>query len=406
MKKILLYSIFVLTIIIIMGGVVLVSPYYYYSKIIKENYTSSWYSLIGRQKNINIPSKEIVADFSKLGNDDLWQKFHFMDVVLPLPVKNPFFFVSPVLKYSKETTQTEFGLKLYGGDEREIAKIYFMTNRIFPSEINAQRFFQLPLVKKQLKATAKTKIWKDIFTLPINEWNIPFADMAYNLYILHLRAKILPEQFQSFSMVKGTETAIIEMESINKDYTTEILLTNKDGVIYSFVLLTEKNNNESQLVRYKLLKEVEFRSGSHYLANILYKEFKGLTYQEQVDHTGMLMLLSAWTHDMNQKEYIREMIESLEKGERNQRQLEALYAYAAERYGTTFTTRNIDGLRVNDNILLQRKVELENLKEIRDLKNKKEEVKEIILSPEEKLKLMLEKAKRNKKSRKGRMIID
>jgi len=383
-----------------------VSPYYYYNKILNNDYYSEWFSIPNLNENIKYPANPIQADSSNLGNDDLWKKFHFMDVVLPLPVKNPFFFVSPILKFKKESKKTDFGLKLYGADEREIAKIYFMPNKFFPNEINSQKLFKLPLIKKYLKSIPNDKLWEDLFSKKFDNWNIPFSQMVYNLYLLQIRSRLLPNKFLSFSLVGGTSTASIQLKSSNKDYTTELLFTNNNGIIYSFVLICEKNNTESKLIRDKFLKEVQFRGGSQYLSNILYKEFKGLDYPDQIDHLGMLYLLSAWTHDMNQTEYIREMIQHLEKGEGNQRQLENLYSYAQDRYDQTFTTKDIDGLNLNDNVLLQRNVELEKKKELEDLKNKKVEVKEIILTPEEKMKLILEKAKRNKRTKKNRMIID
>jgi hypothetical protein len=406
MKKIIIITFILLSIAVSGVGALLVTPYYYYNKIIQGDYNSTWYSVANFKKSFLVPGDSINGDSSDLGNADLWRKFHFMDVILPLPVKNPFLFVSPVLKYSKKTKKTEFGLKLYGADEREISKFYFLSNKLFPTELNAQKLFQLPLIKNQIKNVSKEKIWKDIFSLEIDSWNIPFAQMAYNLYILHLRSRMFPEKFINYALVEGTNTAIIELYSKNKDYVSELILTNNRGVIYSFILLTEKNNNESKLVRYKLLNEVQFGGGSRRLSDILYREFKGLEYTEQIDQQGMLYLLSAWTHNTERSEYIKEMIVSLEKGTRNQRQLEVLYSFAMKKYGTTFTEKNIDDLNLEDNVLLQRNVELERKKEIEDLANKVDIIEKPKLSQEEEMKLMLDKAKRNKKSRDNRMIID
>jgi hypothetical protein len=217
---------------------------------------------------------------------------------------------------------------------------------------------------------------------------------------------MFPEKFINYALVDGTNTAIIELYSKNKDYVSELILTNNRGIIYSFILLTERNNNESKLVRYKLLNEVQFGGGSRRLSDILYREFKGLEYTEQVDQQGMLYLLSAWTHNTERSEYIKEMIVSLEKGTRNQRQLEVLYSFAMKKYGTTFTEKNIDDLNLEDNVLLQRNVELERKKELEDLASKVDVLEKPKLSQEEEMKIMLNKAKRNKKSRDNRMIID
>lgn len=406
MKNIILGLIILLSLLVAATGAVLVSPYYFYNQIIKDKHHSKWYSVPNFQKEFLSPWATIKGDSSELGNADLWKKFHFMDVILPLPVKNPFLFVSPILKYSKDSKKSEFGLKLFGANDREISKFYFLPNKFFPNELNAQKLFVLPLVKKHLKSISMEKIWKDLFSLKIDKWNIPFAQMVYNLYILHLRSKILPDKYVQYALVDGTNTAIIELNSKNKDYITELILTNNRGVIYSFVLLTEKNNNESKLVRYKLLNEVQFQGGSPRLSDIIYREFKGLEYKEQVDHQGMLYLLSAWTHDKGRSEYIKEMINSLEKGTRNQRQLEALYSFAMSKYGTTYTEKDISELNLDDNVLLQRNLELENQAEIEALAKKEEIIEKPILSKEEKLRLMLDEVKRDRKENEKRMIID
>ncbi len=408
MKKIIILLTILLGISVSAVGLILVSPYYYYSKIIKNEYQSNWYSHPAFKKSFLTPSDEVEGSSSDLGNSDLWQKFHFMDVEIPMPVHNPFFYVAPVLSFDKKTKSTNFGIRLYSEGDREISKIFFIRNRLFPDALKSQRLFKLPLIKKELKKYSKEQIWKDLFTKKIENWNIPFSKMLYNLYLIQLRSKVLPDKFKSYSLVKDTSTAIIELESLNKDYTTEMILTYSRGLIYSFLLLTEKDNKESALVRYKFLNEVSFQGGSRRLAQILYLEFKGLNYKDQLDHKGMLYLLSAWTHEMNESNYIREMIENLEKGNKNQRQLENLYRYALDRYGKTFTRKEVDNLDVNDEVLLNRKVELERRKEQKELARVKEEInnKPIPLTEDQKLKRLLKKAKKNKKENNDQITID
>lgn len=407
MKKILAIGFIFLSLIILGVGALVVSPYYFYSKILKNEYYSDWYALPNFQTKYLTPKAQLNIEDSTMGNGDLWKQFHLMDVLLPLPVRNPFFYTSPVLKYLPDKKRTEIGLKIYDGKEREISKIYFMQNRLFPSDLSGQKFFLLPLIRKELKSVPQGKIWRDLFTKKFDHWNIPFAEMAYNLYLLHLRVKLLPPHFKSFSLVQGTDTAVIELQSTNKDYITELVLTKSQGVIYSFVLISEINNQESQLIRQKLLKETRFEGGSIYLAKVIYREFKALRYNQQIDQEGMLYLLSAWTHNSNNEDFIKEMIFYLERGQHTQRQLEALYKYAHERYGKTFSTKSVEGLKVSDHLNFQRQLELEKKAEEEKLKEQKAIVEDKKLSKEEEVKQMLEKAKRKKKQpKKRRMIID
>ena len=48
--------------------------------------------------------------------------------------------------------------------------------------------------------------------------------MATNLYLLHLRSEILPENFTSYRLIND-KTALVELESKNKDFTTELVMT-------------------------------------------------------------------------------------------------------------------------------------------------------------------------------------
>lgn len=406
MKKIFAIIIIFVSLIIVSAGALFVSPYYFYNKILKENFYSEWYSLPNLKKQNLHPKGLLEIEDSTLGNGNLWKQFHLIDVLIPLPIRNPFFYASPVLKYIKNKKTTEIGLKIYDGKEREISKLYFMQNRIFPSDINGQKLFQLPIIKKYIKSIGQEKIWKDLFTKDLGEWNIPFFEMAYNLYLLHLRTKLLPDKYISFGLVKNTKTAVIELQSKNKDYITELLLTKNRGVIYSFVLISEKENEESQQIRYKFLKETQFQGGSIYLSKIIYREFKALSFDRQVDQEGMLYLLSAWTHNPSNKDFLKEMILYLERGEKTQRQLESLYSYAYSRYGKTFSTKGVEGLNISDNLRLQKNLELEKKAEEEKLQNQIIKLEKKKLSKEEEIQLMLLKAKRKKRSKAKRMIID
>ncbi len=407
MKNFILALTFLLVLAISGAAIIFVSPYYYYNKILNNDYDSKWYSLPDFKKSYLLPGELIAGDSKELGNADLWQKFHFMDVVIPMPVKNPFFYVSPVLSYDEQSRSTSFGLRLHSESNRDISKLYFLKNRLFPNVIKSQELFKLPLIQKELKSFSREDLWRDIFTKKIEGWNITFKEMVYNLYLIQLRSKVLPERYLSYSLVKGTSTAIIELDSKNKDYITEMILTYSRGLIYSFILLTERNNEESKLVRYKFLNEVKFRGGSDRLAKILYLEYKNLEYVEQIDHRGMLFLLSAWTHANDNKSYIIEMIENLEKGKGNQKQLEALYQFALQKYGQTFTNKSIDNLNLSDDVKLKRDIELEVKREQKELLRKKVEVdKPVELTEQQKLKILLEEAKKNKRKRKNTLIID
>ncbi|MBJ00195.1 MAG: hypothetical protein CME67_03105 [Halobacteriovoraceae bacterium] len=404
MKKIIIVTTLFFSVFIAAGAFVFALPYYMYNKTIKGGYKSSWYHVDDFSPIMLSPNK-VDLEVPNIGNEDLWQKFQLKDTYVPLPVKNPFYYVAPILDYDENNKRTRLGLTVYGTGLREISKIFFVSNAVMNSELRSQELFKLPVVARILKNKSSEQVWKDMFSKQIGEWNIPFSEMAYNLYILQLRLKLFPNSIMSFGSLNET-TGIIKLPSKNKDYITELVMTRTRGVVYSYLIMTEKNNRDSNVLRYKFLQDIEFRPGSKSLASIIYKEFKALPFKKKVDHEGMFYLMSAFSHDLENRKYLKQMIYWLERGEDNQKQLKALYEFASKKYGKVFTNRLVEGLEVDPEILLQRNIELENAREIKKIKNRKVETEVRSLSQEEIYKERVESSKKNKRISPNRMIMD
>ena len=62
-------------------------------------------------------------------------------------------------------------------------------------------------------------------------------------------------------------------------------------------------------------------------------------FKKQIGHDGMIFLFSAWSHHQNDKKFLKEMIQRLERGEDTKDQLRALYKYSLERYKQTFSNK-------------------------------------------------------------------
>ncbi len=182
-------------------------------------------------------------------------------------------------------------------------------------------------------------------------------------------------------------------------------MTRQRGVVYSYLIVTEKKNNESELLRYKFLREISFRPGSESLAGIIYKEFKALPYKKKAGHEGMLYLLSAYSHQMDNKGFLKEMIFYLERGEFNQKQIRPLYEYASERYGEVFASALVEGVELSPEMRLKRDIELEKKKQLNHL-NARPASGPQRPGPEERSRIRIEEAKRTRKIKKNRMIID
>jgi len=404
MKKILLTLCLLTAIILAAAAAVFASPYYFYNEVITGKHRSHWYH-ISDFNPLYITPKGVELETPNLGNEDLWTNFHFKDTVVPLPVRNPFYYVAPVVNYDKESDKTKLGLAVYGTGYREISKLFFVSNMMMGAETRSQELFKLPLVRNIIKNKSSEQVWHDLFTKSLSDWNIPFSEMAYNLYLLQLRNKLLPKDIISFGAL-DKNTGVARLASRNKDYITELVMTRSRGIVYSYLILTEKDNNDSKVLRYKFLRDIKFRPGSKSLSKIVYKEFKALPYKRKVDHEGMLYLLSSWSHQIDNKELLKEMILWLERGDENQKQLRPLYTYASQKYGEVFAKKLVDGLELDPEIMLKRNIELERSREIKELKEAKVEIAPKPLSAKELYQERIKRAKKSKSSKSDRMIMD
>src|SRR5690606_40516255 len=201
MKFFITCFLFFLAIATFIGGAVLVSPYYFYSQILKGESYSKWYERKHFDKRWLVPKSVPALKVEEDANPNLWQNFHMGDVVIPLPVRNPFYQVIPILD-GKNKDNNLFGLSFFGTDKREMAKVFFIQNAQFLNRLNAQELFKLPLVRQELMSYQQEDLWNEVFTKKLGEWNIPFNEMVKNLYILELRANFLPENFINFGLMQ------------------------------------------------------------------------------------------------------------------------------------------------------------------------------------------------------------
>ncbi len=363
MRAWILWGIIIVTIIISSMTILFVTPYYVYYRVINNKLETNWFSIERYTPLYHRPNEKALSPPTKTANEQFWRKFNFGDFYLPLPVRNPFYFTIPNLKYSKQSQQTQVGLTLLDGSGDKIFHIYLLPQRPFPTLLNAQKIFELPLVRKEITKKNNAQIWKDLFTRQTKKWDISFSEMFYNLYLLELRSKILPANLKSFGLISNMQKALIELSYPNKDYEAQLILNQRGDKIFSFIVVTRKNNQEAKLIRHKMINEIEFVQSTPQLADIIIKEFKGLNYQDQIDHEGMLYLLSAWSHDHSRREILEKIIFYLERGRLNQKQLAPVYQYLFQRYGEVVSYRVVKNLDVDNELKLQINMALEKQKE-------------------------------------------
>lgn len=335
---------------------------------------------------------------------ELWKDFPLRSTMLPLPVRHPFFTTIPILDFDKSAKSLHLGMSFVGPGGRENSRIYALPTGVQKDYSTGLDLFKLPYVKNRIVSKKSEDLWKDIFTKSLVPEDKPLDEMIYDLYLLYIRSKLLPKETIRYGLITGTSKAIMELESKDKDYIMELVMIQDRGSIYSHVLRTEKNSEESRKLRSKFLTNISYSPTDTAMSRILYTEFKQLNFTRQVDQEGMLYLFSAWSQDTSNEELLREMIFYLERGSRHQKHLSTFYKYAYVKYGKTFTTRDVFTSDDEPEIALQRKIELEAIGRGQAIKDKVNDPGPE-LTPDERMNMYLKKAKEAQPEKKDEMTI-
>lgn len=373
-------------------------PYYAYNKFIKGEWSHELYRLAKWNEKFLAPDE--VRGTGELREEfvGLWREFHLRDAVVSLPTGHPMFRTIPIITAKESATDVGLGIQFVGPSGREISKLFLLKSGSWSDQFQEQGLFELPLVRRELMKRSSLEVWNDVFSKKITGWDLPWQTMVYNLYILHLRQRLLPEGFVAYGKLDGSEgMAYVEMPSPNKDYRTEIVMSFDKGLILSYLLVSERDNADSADLRTRFLKGIKFRPSDEALSPLIYREFKNLSFARQVDQEGMLYLLSAWSHSLQDVELLKEMIYFLERSPQNVSHLKPLYRYAFTRYKKTFTTQEL-GLESDDaDIRLQREIELEELRErLRLQERPKTSPVAPVLTPKDQMDSYLRRARENK----------
>lgn len=367
-------------------------PYRTYSEYMKGEKKDKYYELSAYRSNLLKPGPTRPISTYKEDYPQLWRNFQVMNVEIPLPTRNPLFRVIPVL-HKTPSKIPQIGLSFQNQGGKEITSLYLLAPTMMRDYLQDEQLFKLPYVRKRLLKMSSEELWKKIFSKEIFIQMKPIDEMLEDLFIHYIRHKFIPQGVVGFGLIdEKSNLAIIELTSKNKDFQVEIVLNYVGGDIFSYVIMTQKNNLDSIRLRSKFVESIHQRAGDPGLARILYTEFKELNFARQIDQEGMLYLFSAWSQDIENQGLYKEIIFYLERGNGNKDVLKNLYQYGFKRYGKTFSTRGGEFVE-DEGLNLQRKIELE------EADHKKRAGQEIIkpsepeLTPDERMNMYLQKAK-------------
>lgn len=386
-----------LVLLSLLGGYIFIKgyPYRLYSNWARGEGWNNYY-MISSYRDIYLtpvefdPVVEYKEDFSQL-----WKPFPLRNALVPLPTRHPLFRTVPIIQRFNPKADPLIGMSILSAKGRELSNLYTVSAKYFPDFSFGQELFKLPFVRNRILKYDINQVWNDVYSKKIEVKSKEMDEMIYDLYLIHLRSEMIPDKAIKYGILKDG-IAVLELESEDKDYKIEMINKLLNGQVYSYVLKTDLRNDESKKLRSKFLGSINFSHVDSSMGDILYKEFKQLSYNRQVDPEGMLYLFSAWSMDINNENLMKEMIFYLERGSNNELQLVPLYRFSYSQFGTTFTTKDSGVNSLDPEIQLRRMIELEKMKE----KEKAAASKVIVvpdemegLSKEEKMLIRLRKAK-------------
>ena len=128
----------------------------------------------------------------------------------------------------------------------------------------------------------------------------------------------------------------------------------------------------------------------------IYAQYKNLSYKDRVDQMGMTYLYTAWSHDLENREFVRVIILFLERGKDNLKFLQPFYEFAYKKFGTNLSSNN-DVLEESASERLRRQIKEEQEAELkRAAEEKTTKFEGQFTNPDEKIKYFLNKAKEKK----------
>ena len=386
------------------------APYYIYKKAINEGLESRFLTIkvenkmILKGKKLNFTKEE--RHFLSM-NKNRWRKFHLKNFLVPFPVYHPIYNLIPVVH--KNISGKNPGAKFLNNKGDFFGDFIPGKSFSLTRPYKNQQLYGLPLFKKYLLKIPNKKIWRDIFEKDLNLpkgdlfsfnniknfFKVDYFELVYRLFLLEMREIILGENVDDFYFIPEKKIGVV-IPAVKGNRqglkSLKLFILNK-GKYHTVYLRYLKGVKEGRNLKIRIINSLEYRPSNEKIAKRIYLKFKDLSYKDQISSKGTVYLFSAWSHFLKNKEFVREMIQFLERGTRNDLVLQELYQYSFKNFGTTFS-RKEEFLKETQMLKLKRKIE----KEEQDFINKvrKEEIvppEENLESKEEQVKIFLQEAK-------------
>jgi hypothetical protein len=387
-----------------------IAPYHIYTLTLTEGVDTRFLKMKPTKKSYYDGKDQIFYQNDELisQSKSIYKSIHLQNFLITLPILHPSLSLIPEIKV--ESNKLKLGASIV--DVKYKTLFSFMPDKefIFDTGSDNQELYLLPVFRNYISKKSQNEIWKDVFSkklsLPSNEGKsfkesldslneVSYKELVYNLYILNLRTKLLPENIIDIRFDQESSLGFVTIAKSVNEFSEKIYYLN-EGIIYPISLKTNLDYGLARFSRDKLIKELKFKLSNKDSAIPIYAEYKQINYQDRIDQKGMIYLFSAWSHDTSNKDFIRVIILFLERGKTNIKYLRPFYEYAFKKFGSSFSNEK-EFLIESPEEKLKRKMSEELEKEATDAaKSISPKYEGDISDKDEKIKSMLQKAKEKK----------
>ncbi|MFG1498992.1 hypothetical protein ABMA70_02200 [Halobacteriovorax sp. XZX-3] len=366
MKKL----IFLMTILVLVLSsvyLVITMPYRFYYTFQDEGIQSDYFIATNRYEWLY---RGLSPYEKSRGATLFWKPIHFQNFQFDIPFDDVSFKLFPRPNVDKLSALPYFDIVDH--KNRRVLSVYDFEIEKFKAAIPMDPIFNLPVVTQFIKSSSNQAVWLDVLNLNIkikklnlysyknikyllSNYSLP--KLGYFLYIYKIRNQIFSKDAKK--IVQNGPFHIMQFfdgpknSGILKNYFYE------KGRLYHQTIRYNKNHPDHNVVLDKLVKNLKLSLSRDEESSLaMYNEFRKLKYEKRFEYKGMALLYSAWSHELENEAFYREMIYYLEKGNYKTAQLFSLYDFAKKKFGKTFSNR--DEVLKDD---LKAKIEIETKKE-------------------------------------------
>lgn len=296
-----------------------------------------------------------------------WKRVHFGSFSFHIPSRNPSLVLSPIAR--EEDKRLVLGAEFLNPKGKNIFSFEIQESQAWQYNFRKHRLFSLPIFKDKILKFKNKKVWQDIFSLDLDQVPENIDQIVYNFFIIHLRKQIFPKNTDFFTYLPKQELGLIRLKNAQKEdmgYQDELIFAHHQKKIHSLAFSFRLNRKDATQFRKKVFHTIEFQQSMAESSHSSYDQYKSLTYNEKISQFGLFHLLSAWSHDLDNDGFLKEIIKFSERKGFGQISLKHLYDYAYKKYGTNFSTKE-ESIRETSPERLKRKILEEEKRDIEEL---------------------------------------